>query len=131
MARKITVTINNKFVSLESTGLSGDTLINHFLDKVVEVRDLIDGLERGYFTATVLNPILREVAKYQEWAAKHPVELRAANDNNMVGCVFSQKVSPRRTTVGWRFTLRGTNVGDIQQDAHALPYPHKIEWVAE
>lgn len=59
MERKITVQIGNEFVSLKSTGLRGDTLLNHFLDEVIEVKDLIDGLKRGYFTATVLATIVK------------------------------------------------------------------------
>jgi hypothetical protein len=57
MEYKVTVQIDNEFVSLKSTGLRGDTLINHFFDGVIEVKDLVDGLKRGYFTATVLATI--------------------------------------------------------------------------
>ena len=56
----ITIQINNQFVRLTSTGQRGDTLLNHFYDGVIEVSDLVDGLEKGYFTAEVLAEIVEE-----------------------------------------------------------------------
>ena len=55
--KPITITINNQFTRLTSTGLRGDTLLRHFYDGVIEVSDLIDGLRRGYFAAEVLGII--------------------------------------------------------------------------
>ena len=55
--KPITITINNQFTRLTSTGLRGDTLLRHFCDGVIEVSDLVDGLRRGYFTAEVLGVI--------------------------------------------------------------------------
>ena len=60
MNRKITLEINNEFISLISTGQRGDTLLNHYFDGVVNVKDLMDGLKRGYFRQVVLATILED-----------------------------------------------------------------------
>lgn len=58
MERKITLEINNEFISLISTGQRGDTLLNHYFDDAIEVKDLLDGLKRGYFRQVVLATVL-------------------------------------------------------------------------
>lgn len=67
------------------------------------------------------------------WAKAQPAR-HYANDPTyaMVGCVFVQQTAANRYHVGWRFTKRGTPVGEVQADTHATPYPDQtIAWTAE
>ncbi len=66
--------------------------------------------------------------QFQEWAKTGKPD----TINGMVGCVFVQQVSARRYHVGWRFTRKGTPVGEVQTDIHPTPYPaQRIVWVHE
>jgi len=49
-----------------------------------------------------------------------------------IPCVFVQQVSAQRYHVGWRFTRKGTPVGEVQTDCHPALYPdQRIVWVHE
>ena len=66
---------------------------------------------------------------FQEWR-KVPEHRCIGAQNKMVGCVFVQRMSPHRFFVGWRFTPKGTPVGQVQQDCHAAyDKAQVIHWV--
>lgn len=66
-------------------------------------------------------------AEYQEWAKTHWEEM-----NGQVVCIFVQETADHKYHVGWRFTPTGTQVGEIQQDAHNTAFRNQeIVWVAK
>lgn len=46
----ITLFIDNEFIRFTALTLNGQVLIGHLLDEVIEVADLLAGVERGHLT---------------------------------------------------------------------------------
>lgn len=81
--------------------------------------------------AQIKTQIEEAIETFWQWAKDNPDQLAAATQNNMVGCVTVQRVSPCRSVVGWRFAAAGTQAGDIQRDPHfGYDRDIKIVWVA-
>lgn len=69
-------------------------------------------------------------AEFLEWAKGMEDYLQGVIGKTP--CIYTQKMSAHRYHVGWRFTKRGTPIGEVQKDAHVAYNPDQtIVWTYE